>query len=76
MVILEYESNFLVAECGELRSRQAERISAAQCDRTRGRRLQSSQDVQECALSATGRPHDRDGVSNLEREIGAGEDGE
>src|SRR3972149_7768837 len=74
MVILEHKTDLLVAESGERPLVEIEGAPPYQTDRSGGRRLQSSQNIEKRALTSTRRPHDGNGVPQRQREVDSGED--
>src|SRR5262249_50426377 len=73
-VILKHEADLPVAERGHLRLAQLERVLIVQLDRSRSRRLQSADDVEQSAFAAARRAHNRHGVAALKRQIYVGQD--
>ena len=75
-VILKDEPDRPVSERRDVRGAERERVDLVQRDRTGGRRLQRAQDVQQRALAAAGRSHDRGGIAGPERKRNVRQDGQ
>ena len=63
MVILKHEADLPIAKRRQLFFGQLERIAVVEPDFPGGGTFQGAEDVQQCALARSGRPHDRQGVA-------------
>src|SRR5918994_976233 len=66
-VILEDETNFLVAERRKCAGREAEWIRPVERDGPGRRRLERTENIEQCALAAARGPHDRGGIPRRKR---------
>src|SRR5262249_41613784 len=67
---------FAVAEVGELRLRQGERVRAVEADGALGRPIERAEQVQERAFAGAARAHDRERLAAVEPERDVAEDRE
>src|SRR5271155_4073174 len=67
-MVLKDEADLFVPKCGEILLLQRKRIPAIQRNFSRGRRLERPENVEQRALAAAGRAHDRHSVAALKRE--------
>ena len=75
-MVLKNETDLFVSKRSESFLIQLEGILAIECDRSTAGRFKRAHHVEQSALAASGRPHDRDSIAARERQRNIGNDAE